>query len=196
MKKIKCLLALIALHLAAICAFSAGQESSPASKNIDDTYVIGFEDVLAIDVWKQPELSVKEEVVRPDGKISIPLLGDIHASGCTAKQLRETIAEKLKDYVAAPVVTVTVIRILSKYVSVVGQVSKPGTYTLGSPTSIMELLARAGGLTIDAKSKKILVIRKDGEKTITIPFNYNDMVNGKDLKQNILVISGDLLVIP
>lgn len=173
------------------------QTQTPAPGPKEDTdYIIGLEDVLAINVWKDPELSLKEVVVRPDGKISMPLVGNIQADGMTVKQLQDTISEKLKDYVTAPVVTVTVIKILSQSVSVVGQVQRPGVFSLGSPMTIMELLARAGGLTLDARPKKIKIIRVEQGKTITIPFNYNDMINGKDLKQNIFLQNGDVLVVP
>jgi polysaccharide export outer membrane protein len=151
---------------------------------------------LAINVWKDAELSIKEVVVRPDGKISMPLAGDVQADGLTVRQLQDAIAEKLKEYVTAPVVTVTVIRIYSQSVSIVGQVLKPGVFSLGAPMTVMELLARAGGLTLDAKSKKIKIIRKEGTNTVTLPFNYNDMISGKDLNQNILLKNGDIVVVP
>jgi polysaccharide biosynthesis/export protein len=172
------------------------QQSAKTEPKPDNNYIVGLEDVLAINVWKDPDLSIKEIVVRPDGKISMPLAGEILADGCTVKQLQDLIAEKLKDYNKAPMVTVSVIRVVSKSVSVVGQVLKTGVYPLGSPLTIMELLARAGGLTLDAKPKKIKVIRKEGGKTITIPFNYNDMVNGQNLKQNIVLNNGDIVAVP
>lgn len=170
--------------------------SDTSKQSPDQEFVIGLEDVLSVNVWKDPELSIKEVVVRPDGKISVPLLGDIQADGLTVRQLQDEIAGKLKDYVTAPVVTVTVIRIFSKSVSIVGQVVKPGVFPLGSPITVMELLARAGGLTLDAKPKKMKIIRKEQGKSITLPFNYNDMINGKNLKQNIFLKSGDIVVIP
>ena len=166
------------------------------SANPEGDFVIGLEDVLAVNVWKDPELSIKEVVVRPDGKISVPLVGDIQADGLTVRQLQDSIAAKLRDYVTTPMVTVTVTKVLSKSVSIVGQVLKPGVFPLGSPTTVMELLARAGGLTLDAKPKKIKVIRKEQGKSITLPFNYNDMIEGKDLKQNILLNNGDIVVVP
>jgi polysaccharide export outer membrane protein len=175
--------------------YAQNQAPAPSPKQ-DTDYIIGLEDVLAINVWKDPELSLKEVVVRPDGKISLPLAGNIQAEGMTVKQLQDAISEKLKDYVTAPVVTVTVVKILSKSVSVVGQVQKSGIFSLGSPMTVMELLARAGGLTLDAKPKKIKIIRMENGKTITIPFNYNDMINGKDLKQNVFLQNGDVLVVP
>jgi polysaccharide biosynthesis/export protein len=131
----------------------------------DQDFIIGLEDVLSINVWKDPELSAREIVVRPDGKISLPLAGDVLANGLTVKQLQDSIAHKLKDYITTPIVTVTVVKIFSQSVSVVGQVVKPGVFSLGAPMTVMELLARAGGLTLDAKPKKIKILRKDQGKT-------------------------------
>jgi len=126
----------------------------------------------------------------------VPLVGDIQADGLTVRQLQSSIADKLKDYITAPVVTVTLTRIFSKSVSIVGQVMKPGVFSLGSPMTVMELLARAGGFTLDAKPKKIKIIRKAQGKSVTFPFNYNDMINGRDMKQNILLNNGDIVVVP
>lgn len=173
---------------------AVSQESAALGPGTD--YIIGIEDVMAINVWKDPELSLKDVVVRPDGKISLPLVGDIIADGVSVKQLQDTITNRLKEYITAPVVTVTITRIFSKSVSIVGQVQKPGVYTIGSPMTVIELLARAGGPTIDAKTKKIKIFRKEGGKTITFLFNYNDMVSGKNLDQNIFLKSGDEVVVP
>lgn len=172
------------------------QETAPAVAGPGKDYIIGVEDVMTINVWKDPELSIRDVIVRPDGKISFPLVGDILADGLSVKQLQDTITEKLKDYITAPMVTVTVTKIFSKSVSIVGQVQKPGVYTIGSPMTVIELLARAGGPTIDAKTKKIKIFRKEEGKTLTFLFNYNDMVSGKNLSQNILLKSGDEVVVP
>lgn len=172
------------------------KETAPVVAGPGQDYIIGVEDVMAINVWKDPELSIKDIVVRPDGKISFPLVGDILADGLTVKQLQDTITDRLKDYITAPMVTVTVTRIFSKSVSIVGQVQKPGVYTIGSPMTVIELLARAGGPTIDAKTKKIKIFRKEEGKIVTFLFNYNDMVSGKNLTQNILLKSGDEVVVP
>jgi len=163
---------------------------------VKEDYIIGSEDVLAVSVWKEPELSVKELVVRPDGKISLPLVNDIQASGLTPRQLQEQIAGKLKEFVAAPNVTVTVIKIFSHTVSVVGQVSKPGLYTLGSPTTVLDILARVGGLTEYAKVKEIKIVRTVNGKTSQFLFNYKNVIKGKDLQQNILLKNGDTILVP
>ena len=173
-----------------------GEAAQQPQPDLPKDFVIGLEDVLSINVWKEPELSPKEVVVRPDGKISLPLAGDIQASGLTPIQLQEKIAEKLKEFVASPVVTVTVTRISSLNVSVVGQVLKPGVYPIGAPMNVLELLARAGGLTLDAKAKKIKILRKENGKDIQFPFNYSDAVKGKNLQQNIPLKNGDVVVVP
>jgi polysaccharide export outer membrane protein len=170
-------------------------QTPPASQAPAD-FVIGLEDVLAVNVWKEAELSVREIVVRPDGKISLPLIGDIQASGSTTKQLQERIAERLKEFVTTPTVTVSVLRIASQSVSIVGQVPKPGVYYLGSPLTVLELLARAGGCRDDANTKKIAIIRKDGDQTRHFLFNYKEVSKGQNLKQNIVLRGGDVVIVP
>jgi polysaccharide biosynthesis/export protein len=187
---------ILAIVSAGIRTVPAATQTPAAAASQEKDFIIGLEDVLSINVWKDPELSSKEIVVRPDGKISLPLAGDVQADGMTVKQLQDEIADKLKDYITTPIVTVTVVRILSQSVSVVGQVLKPGVISLGAPMTVMELLARAGGLTLDAKPKKIKILRKEQGKTITLPFNYNDIINGTNLNQNILLKNGDVVVVP
>jgi polysaccharide export outer membrane protein len=184
---------LIAFFLLPLCLTA---QEPKASAGVTDDYVIGMEDVLAVSVWKEPELSVKELVVRPDGKISLPLVNDIQASGSTPRQLQEQIAEKLKKFIETPNVNVTVIKVFSHTVSVVGQVNRPGLYTLGSPTTVLDILARAGGLTEFAKTKDIKIVRKENGKTQLFPFNYKNVIKGKDLQQNITLQNGDVLMVP
>jgi len=175
---------------------AAAQTAGAVQEAVPKDFIIGLEDVLSINVWKEPELSVKEVVVRSDGKISIPLVSDIQASGLTTMQLQDKITEKLKEFVASPVVTVTVTRIVSQAVSVVGEVHKPGVYSLVAPMTVLELLARAGGVTLDARTKKIKIIRKENGKTVQFSFNYNDIRSGKNLQDNISLKSGDVVIVP
>jgi polysaccharide export outer membrane protein len=135
-------------------------------------------------------------VVRPDGKISLPLIDEIKASGLTTKQLQDLITEKLKEFVAAPNVTVTVTQINSRKVSVVGQVGAPGVYPIGGPTTVLEILARAGGLGEYAKKKDIRIIRKEGTQSKSFKFNFKDVSSGKNLDQNIILKSGDIIIVP
>jgi polysaccharide export outer membrane protein len=168
----------------------------PSPEKAPEDFVIGLQDVLAVNVWREPELSVKEVMVRPDGKISIPLVGDIQASGLTPKQLQDGIIEKMKEFVASPNVTVVVLRIASRSVSIVGQVAKPGVYYLGAPMTVLELLARAGGIGEEAKKKDISIVREEGGKTVSFKFNYKDVSKGKNLRQNINLKNGDVVIVP
>lgn len=173
-----------------------GQPGDPSAPALPEDYVIGLEDILSINVWKEPELSVKEVVVRPDGKISVPLIGDIQASDLTPMQLQERITGRMKEYVAAPSVTIVVLRIGSRSVSIVGQVAKPGIYYLGSPMTVLELLARAGGIGPDAEEKKIAIVRNEGGKSVSYRFNYKDVSRGRKLEQNIELKNGDTVIVP
>ena len=181
----------------AITAFPV-QNPAPSkpSPTVSDDFIIGLEDALSINVWKEPELSVKDVTVRPDGKISMPLVGDIQASGFTPKQLQDRISERMKEFVAAPNVTVVVLRIASQSISIVGQVAKPGVYLLGSPMTVLELLARAGGFREDAKTKKIAIVRKQEGRTTHFSFNYNQVSKGQNLQQNIILKNGDVVIVP
>jgi polysaccharide biosynthesis/export protein len=195
------------LLLAVLTCFPAatahGQNPMATSSNAPvnnsatkEDFTIGNEDVLAINVWREPELSVKDVMVRPDGKISLPLVSDIQASGLTPKQLQERIAERLKEFITAPNVTVVVTRIASQSVTIVGKVSRPGVYYLGSPMTVLELLARAGGFQEEAKTKKITIVRTENGKTTNFSFNYNEVSEGKKLQQNIALKKGDSVIVP
>jgi polysaccharide biosynthesis/export protein len=175
---------------------TAAPQPAPQASSISDDFVIGLEDVLAVNVWKEPELSVKDIVVRPDGKIGLPLVNDIQASGLTPKQLQDDIAAKLKSFVASPVVTVTVTKVTSRSVSVVGEVRNPGVYLIGSPLTALEILAKAGGFTELARTKKIRIIRKEKDKTLQFELNYKDIASGKNLQQNIVLKGGDVVIVP
>jgi polysaccharide export outer membrane protein len=159
-------------------------------------YVIGPEDVLAVLFWRDKDLSADNVAVRPDGKISLPLLNDVDAAGLTPDQLRDRITEAAKQYVEDPTVTVIVKVINSRKVFVTGQVLKPGPYPIAGPTTVLQMLALAGGLSEFADSKKIAIMRSEGGKTVSLRFNYNDVVKGKNLQQNILLKPGDTIVVP
>jgi polysaccharide export outer membrane protein len=169
---------------------------SPAKQVVADDFVIGPEDVLAISVWREPELSVKDIIVRPDGKLSLPLVNDIQASGLTPRQLQMRLAERLKEFIDAPNVTVVVTKIESQAVSIVGKVSKPGVYPLGAPMTVLELLARSGGFQEEAKTKRIRIVRNEGGRTTQFAFNYSEVSAGKNLKQNITLKNGDVVIVP
>ena len=160
-----------------------------------DSYIIGPEDVLDIYVWKETDLSRKVPV-RLDGKISIPLVGEIQAAGSTPLQLKERLILKFKDYVEVPNVTVTVMEANSFKVYVSGQVTKPGVFTLRSETTIAQIIPMAGGFTEWANQRKILVLRHENGKEIRITVNYKKIMNGEDFSQNIKLKPGDAIMVP
>jgi polysaccharide export outer membrane protein len=172
------------------------QDQKPAQSAANKDFVIGLEDILSVFVWREPDLSVKEVTVRPDGKITIPLINDIQAAGLTADQLQERITEQLKDFVASPSVTVVVVKVMSQKVSIVGEVAQPGVYPLGGPMTVLELLARAGGLREYAKKKDFAIVRQEGGRSIRYKFNYKDVSEGKNLQQNIALKNGDIVIVP
>jgi len=178
-------------------AGSTAQSNSIASdKPHDEKFVIGNDDVLGISVWKEPDLT-KSVPVRSDGKISLPLVGEMQASGKTPMQLERDISEKLKSFITAPEVTVIVQQVLSRRFNVLGQVSKPGAYPLTAATTIVDALAIAGGLRDFAKKTGIYVLRKspDGQEQ-RLKFNYKDFLKGKNMNQNIKVEPNDTIIVP
>jgi polysaccharide biosynthesis/export protein len=167
-----------------------------ARKAHDDTFIIGNDDMLAISVWKEPELT-KSVPVRSDGKISMPLMGEIQAAGRTPLQLEVEISNKLKNYITAPEVTVIVEQINSKKFNVLGMVSKPGAYPLGLPLTIMDAIALSGGFRDFAKTKDVYVLRQRADgSTYRIPFNYKDFIKGKNPAQNIRIEPKDTIIVP
>lgn len=159
-------------------------------------YLIGPEDVLAVVFWREKDLSVDAIAVRPDGMITVPLINDVKAAGMTPDQLREQIQTAAGKYVTDPSVTVVVKTINSRKVFITGQVAKPGQYPLTAPTSVMQLIAMAGGVHEFADTDKILIMRSEGGQQVAKQFNYNDVLNRKNLKQNIELLPGDTVVVP
>jgi polysaccharide export outer membrane protein len=159
------------------------------------SYVIGPEDVLYIHVWKEPTLTVTVPV-RSDGKISLPLIDEIHAAGLRALQVKKIVTQRLKEYLDDPIVTVTVKEGNSHKVYVTGSVKLPGVYKISSETNLLQIIPMAGGFTEWANQKKILIIRKEngGEKRIIV--NYKKIMDGKDPRSNITLKSGDTVIVP
>jgi len=174
-------------------ADSEGQRPLPAVEPSD--YVIGPEDVLDISVWKEPDFS-RLVPVRPDGKISLPLLKDIQAAGLTPTQLAAAITVTLRKYVTQPQVTVIVTAINSQRVYVLGEVARPGPVPLLPDMTILQALSTAGGLSQFASRKGIYVLRSENGKQVTYPFNYKAAVQGKAAAQNITLKPGDTIVVP
>jgi len=161
-----------------------------------DELVIGPDDVLVINVWKEPEVS-QTVPVRPDGKISLPLIGPVMASGLTPSQLQAAITRELENYLSHPGVTVIVHEVKSQRFVVVGQVAKPGGYELQTPMTVLDAIAGAGGPLEYAKLKGIYVLRTGPNgNPIRLPFNYKDAIKGKNLGQNFRLQSHDTVVVP
>jgi polysaccharide export outer membrane protein len=162
----------------------------------DDTYVIGVDDVLSINVWKEAEIS-RTVPVRSDGKISLPLAGEVQASGETPLQLEKLLATKLQGFISEPEVTVIVTEIKSQKFNVLGMVSRPGSYPLTNSSTVLDAIALAGGFRDFAKQKSIYVLRQkpDGSQE-RLPFNYKDVIKGKDPAQNIKLQPRDTVVVP
>ncbi len=166
----------------------------PTDASAPEDFIIGAEDVLQITVWREPDL-VTRAVVRPDGKIGVTLLGDVQAAGLTTDQLKDAIVAKLARFIEQPEVSVVVVEIHSQTVHLIGAVGRPGAYALGGPLSIVELLARAGGIAEFTKGENIAIDRKVGKDTQRITFNYKAYIEGKDLQHNIQLKSGDVIVV-
>ena len=171
-------------------------ESGASSKAHDASFVIGNDDVLAISVWKEPELT-KSVPVRSDGRISLPLVGEIQATGRTPLQLETEITEKLKSFITTPEVTVIVEKVNSRKYNVLGEVTKPGSYPLTTSTTVMDAIAAAGGFRDFAKKSGVYVLRKsaDGHEE-RLKFNYKEFVKGKDSGQNVKLEPNDTIIVP
>jgi polysaccharide biosynthesis/export protein len=158
-------------------------------------YVIGPEDVLTILFWRDKDMS-GDVTVRPDGKISTPLLNDIQAAGLTPEELRVRINNEAAHYIEDPNATVVVKQINSRKVFITGEVEKPGVYPLSGPMSVLQLIANAGGFKEYAKRDAVLIVRKEDGRQVQLPFDYNAVVRGKKLNQNVELKPGDTVVVP
>jgi polysaccharide biosynthesis/export protein len=180
------------------------QDSEGEAPNIDERleapevagvdpneYEVGPGDVLAIRVWREPELS-QQQAVRPDGKITMPLVGDIGVNGMTPQAIQKQLGESLGEYILNPNVMVLVLQVRSKKFTITGQVGRPGSYPLLAPTTVLDALTNAGGFRDFANTKKITIIRG----TERFNFNYKDVIKGKGMEQNIMLEDKDLIVVP
>jgi polysaccharide export outer membrane protein len=177
-------------------SISVRHEARPVGNPTADDYVIGADDVLTINVWKEADLC-RTVPVRPDGKITLPLIGDIAASGKTPRKLQQEIQEGLAAFVAVPEVTVIVQEVKSRKFNIVGEVTKPGSYPLTESTTVLDAIAQAGGLGEFAKSNSIYVlrIRQDGSSA-KLPFEYKQVLKGNKVSQNIQLQAHDIIVVP
>jgi len=176
-----------ALLLSAVACIVVADESEP--------YRIQPGDVLSISVWKEADLQ-SDVLVRPDGGLSFPLAGEQQAAGRSVEELRAAIVEKLRKYIPDPVVTVTVKGIGGNRIYVVGKVNHPGEFPFSRPLDVMQSLSLAGGTTPFASVNDILILRREIDRQVSIPFRYNEVAHGRNLEQNILLQSGDTVVVP
>ncbi len=180
----------------AIYLFSQTSHAGPSVNSNDiPSYLIGPGDVLEISVWKEEGLQ-KEVLVRPDGGISFPLVGEIQAGGKTTVQLQDTIVKNIKRYIPDPVVTISVLKINDNKIFVVGKVNRAGEFVATHYIDVMQALSMAGGLNPYAKSGDINILRRVNGKTQAIPFEYDAVAQGDKLEQNIILKSGDVVVVP
>lgn len=199
-------LILLMLTAGALCCAQSAQPAQPANPapppaaqvsaaaDAGGTYVIGPADVLTVTVWKEPTLS-GELLVRPDGMISMPLVGDVKAAGVTPEQLANTINGELKKYIQNPNVSVVVSQIHSKTINVLGEVQKRGPEDLTSGMTLLDAIGAAGGLTDFANKKKIYILRNEGGKTQRIPVHYKEALKG-DPSYDVVLKAGDTIVVP
>jgi polysaccharide export outer membrane protein len=197
---------LLSIVLSGALASSANAQAAPttapvhdaatsADKPHDDSFVIGNDDVLAINVWKEPDIS-RSIPVRSDGKISLPLVGEVQAAGLTPLKLEKDIAEKLKSYISEPEVTVMVQQVNSQKFNILGQVNKPGSYVIANSPTVLDAIALAGGFRDFAKKKAMYVLRHGASGEVRLAFNYKDVSQGKNMEQNVKLQPGDTIIVP
>ena len=177
-----------------------GTEDPPAeadkNRGVPDDYKIGAGDVLQIAVWKEPDVSVPAVVVRSDGKVAMPLLKEVDVLGLTPKQAEQKITEQLAKYIHGVDVTIVVTAVNSKKIYLIGAVKKEGPLPIQYRMTVLQALTEAGGLTDYAKKKKIYVLRNEDGKQYRLPFNYDAVIKGEQMEQNIWLQAGDTVVVP
>ena len=201
--------ALLAVCVLAILGPLGGRDASaqtppvskpaPVSSQVPEidpsTYRVGPEDVLEISVWREDALK-KEVLVRPDGGMSYPLVGEVQATGKTVLEIRQEIAKRLERFIPDAAVSVAILKVGSQRVYVIGRVNKPGEYAIGRYVDVLQALSMAGGLTPFADSNDIRVMRREGDRQIVLPFEYSRVVRGQKLEQNVHLRGGDVIVVP
>jgi polysaccharide biosynthesis/export protein len=175
-------------------AIAAAQ--APAGIDVPGDYVIGVEDVLGVVFWREQDKNLTTDVVvRPDGKISVPMLNDIKAAGLTPEQLAASVQQAASKYIRDAAATVVVREIHSRKIFVIGEVTKPGTLQIGSELNVLQAIAEAGGFLEHAKKSNVVVVRNEGGREQRFKFNYKDVVAGKKLEQNIKLRPGDTVLV-
>lgn len=201
---------LVAISLSVLAAFPLAAQTGKAGFDNDaaataaalklqptpNNYLIGPDDILAINVWKEPEIS-RTLAVNPDGSISLPLVGSLVASGHTSAQLQHEIKQRLLEYFSDPEVNVSLQEAKSHKFNIVGEVEKPGSYVMTGPVTVLDAIAIAGGLRDFAKESNIYVLRPNPDGShVRLPFNYKKIIKGADLRQNVELRSRDTVVVP
>lgn len=184
------------LCAATLLALLLGLAAASPTARAEETYVIGPSDILEIIVWKEDSLSRTDFLVRPDGRLSMPLIDDVQAAGLTPMQLKAEITRAYAAFLDAPRVYILVRDPRSKQFSVLGNVQRSGSYPLLNPTSVLQGLAQAQGFTEWAHKDEIMVFRGHGVRTQRLPFMYSEVLSGKALHQNVLLEPGDVIVVP
>jgi len=182
----------VAAALFAPCAAASAEDAYNPKAN---DYKIGPDDVLTISFWRDKDISA-DVTVRPDGKITLPLVNDVQAAGLSPDELREALIEEAKKYVDDPNPTVIVKTINSKKVFITGQIEKPGSYNITSPTTVLQLIAMAGGLKEYAHSKDIVIMRVESGRPVGYTFNFKEVAERRNMKSNIELKPGDTVVVP
>ncbi len=178
------------------CRVIPSANATPAAAaRPDPLYVIQPNDILEVFVWKEPELT-RKVLVRPDGRISFPLVQDLQAAGISPGELKVRIQDQLKEFLNAPNVTIIVEAIQSYRIFVLGKVQKPGAMTVEKPVTVLQALALAGGFQDYARDTEMTIIRSYGTENIVYEFNYREVIKGRRPEQNILLRSGDVVVVP
>jgi polysaccharide export outer membrane protein len=162
----------------------------------DFDYIIGLGDILEVQVWREPDLSRNPVPVRVDGRISLPLLGDVDAAGKSIKELTLFLEQKYREVVTEPAVSVMLIESRSWRYYIVGQIASPGEYNLDYPLTVLQVIARSGGFLEWAKKSDITIIRRESGQEKILPFNYDSLLKGQDLSQNIHIAPGDTIIVP
>jgi polysaccharide biosynthesis/export protein len=181
--------------LALQMAFAQEKGTEGAATRPDPLYVIQSNDMLEIFVWKEPDLT-RKVLVRPDGRISFPLVQDLQAAGISPSELKSQVEKKLSEFLSAPEVTIIVDAIQSYRIYVLGKVQKPGVISVEKPVTVLQALALAGGFQDYAKDQEMTIIRSYGKENILFEFNYREVIRGKRPEQNITLRAGDVVVVP
>ncbi len=190
-----CLVWLVPFMVAAQPQARAADVGQPPSRDLAPRYEVQPGDKLHVSVWKEDDLNL-DVLVRPDGGFAFPLAGDVRAAGKTAEELRVELTSRLVRFIPDLFVTVSVVEINGNKIYVIGQVNRPGAFVVNPRVDVMQALSLAGGTTAFASTNTIFVLRRDANQQRTLPFRFDDVVNGKRLEQNILLQSGDVVVVP